>query len=301
MKNEFDYLNDIKMDFSDYKITELTDLECKKMKNVIRGNRTLKWGKVASVAACLAVMAVFSQTAFAQSLINNVVKSISTGFNHFVQVDGNNIDIKIPEELQGKLFDKNGVPLTTYHSGDVAYTKDGEMILNVGKYAVEQFDVGINGDKNSQVSIKISDKKMDDPITMGSSDECLVLKEEKEVQGYLNFVPELPAYLPKDFSFYGAILYKNGDGMVSGDYVTVYYKNQMTGKWFAVMERILNKDTVFTASTDGMIEEAKINGHTAVLQDGKSLHWEVGSIAVGISGRDVLTKDELFKVAESIQ
>ena len=45
-KNVFDYLNDVKMDFSDYEIMNLTELERNTMKNVNKPHKKFTVGKL---------------------------------------------------------------------------------------------------------------------------------------------------------------------------------------------------------------------------------------------------------------
>ena len=66
-------------------------------------------------------------------------------------------------------------------------------------------------------------------------------------------------------------------------------------------ERLLNEETAFEAGTDGTIEEISINGHPAVIMDNRSVDFEIGDVSVGVSGRGVLTRDELIKISESIK
>ena len=299
MKNEFDYLNSAKVDFSKYDLEGLTDLERIKMINAIAKGKNKFWIKAASIAACLTIVITLNQSVYAQGIINDIVKSISTGFNHFVQVDNANIEIELPKEV--KLYDKNGIPLTAYRSGDAAYTKDGEIIINVTEYALENFNVSLGAEYESGLSVIISDKQEDDPIAAGSNENRLIINDEKEINDHLNFKAKLPAYLPEGYAFYGAELYKGSDGSISGDYLNIHYKNHASGKSFVVMERILSSDNAFTLSTDGTIEETKVNGCKAVLEDNRTLSWETGNISVGIAGRDALNRNELFRVAESVK
>ncbi|HOS69043.1 MAG TPA: DUF4367 domain-containing protein [Bacillota bacterium] len=253
MKNEFDYLNNVKVDFSGYELVDLTDLERMKMKSAIVKDRNRFLKRAVSVAACLAIIVTLNQSVSAQSIINDIVKSISTGFNNFIQVDDANIG------------------------------------LNIGN------------EDDSSLSVKISNKQKEDPIAAGSNNEKLIITAEKEINDHLNFEAKLPSYLPDGYAFYGAELFKNGNGAVSGDYLTIHYKNHTDGKLFVVLERILNSDTAYTLATDGPIEEVNVNGCKAVLQDNRTLSWETGNISVTIAGREALAGNELFKVAESVK
>ncbi len=86
MKNEYDYLNNCKVDFSKYEQYEINDEELKKMKNLVGGKR--KMGKLKYLVACAAIIALGSQTAFGEGFIKSL-KTISLGSNTFEQFEVN--------------------------------------------------------------------------------------------------------------------------------------------------------------------------------------------------------------------
>ncbi|MDP4132803.1 MAG: DUF4367 domain-containing protein [Bacillota bacterium] len=292
MKNEFDYLNDVKMDLSEYEIADLTDLERSKMKNIIKKTRKIKIGKIAGIAACVAVVAAFSQTAFAQNLIDNIVKSISTGHNQFLQVDDSKA-VNLPDELVGLVFDKNGNSVTSYQKDTQYYDKDGNKITDFETFIRENIDVTKIETEDGSVKVTFSDKTTD-PLKEAKGEGYPVIDDEKAINDNLSFKSKMPTYLPEGFSFYGGV-------PMGKDYLFVYYKNQDTGKWFVVHERIINENTAFGYATDGTIEETKINGNKAVISDGRSIDWECDDISIAVQGRGEISKEDLFKVAKSIK
>lgn len=106
-----------------------------------------------------------------------------------------------------------------------------------------------------------------------------------------NFISALPG----NFGFLGAAYFDT-----DGKYLFLCYADS-EGEYIVVNESLINDETAFSMGTDGEIEEVEINGHKAVLSDGKNLDWETGNVAVGINGREVISQEELFKIAESMR
>lgn len=269
MKNEFDYLNDVKMDLSIYEEVKLTDMECSKMKNSIKKNKKISIGKVSILAACIAVLALGSQTVFAKDFVSNIIKTISTGHNQFSQMDSSISD----EELQAinlNLYDSEGNPVEYTDKDFEYYDKNGEKI------AIAKTDV--------------SDEE---PLEYSRKSGYPIITDESEINSYLSFKAKLPTYLPEGFTFHGASAYGE-------DYLFVYYMNKSTGKHIMIDERAINDETAFSAGTDGKVEPIKINSYDAVMMDDRNIDWECDGISVGVSGRGEITRDELIKIAESI-
>ena len=107
-RNEFDFLNDVKMDFSDYEIMNLSEMERNKMKNVNKPHKKFSVGKVSALAACVALVVALSQTAMAKDFFSNIISSVSTGHNLFVKTDDSNMKMTLPDEVKGKFYDKDG-------------------------------------------------------------------------------------------------------------------------------------------------------------------------------------------------
>lgn len=291
MKDKYDYLNDVKMDFSIYEDYNLSELESKKMKNAIKTHKKISIGKLTTIAACITMLIVCSQTTFAKNIINNIIKSISTGHNQFTQVD--NSVSKLPDELVGFVFDRNGNSVTNYAKGTDYYDKDGNKITDFRTFIKENINVTEIETENETVRVAFSDETTD-PLEQARNDGYPVITDEKTIDRYLSFNSKLPSYLPLGFSFYGATA-------MGTDYLFVYYKNQDTGKWFAVHERIINENTTFESSTDGTLEETKVNKNKAVITDNRNIDWECDGISIGVLGRGEISKDELIKVAKTIK
>lgn len=278
------------MDFSDYENIELTDTERENMKKAIKQKRKISRRKVLGIAACIALAAVLSQTAFAQSFIGRIVKSVSTGHNTFYQTDNTGAEAELPKAFWGLLYTADGKPAKTFVVGEEYYDKAGNKIENVSEYLAENAEVTEFSDEN--IKISVAGKRNEDPLEHTAELGYPIIKNIDEIDGFLCFDSKLPEYLPEGYSFYGASAY--GD-----EYLFVYYKNQETGNYFMVHERIINEETAFSSGTDGEMHETEIRGHKAVVSDGSSIDWEEDGISVGISSRGGFSEEELIKVALS--
>lgn len=291
-KNPFDYLNDVKMDFSDYEIVNLTESERKKMKNVNKQHKKFSAGKLSALAACVALVVVFSQTAIAKDFFSNIISSVSTGHNQFFKVDDSGMKMMLPDEIKGKLFDKDGNPVTVYKNGEKLYDAEGCEISDVPRYITETLGIDtltMNGEK-VKVQVKAADK---DVLKEAEEAGQNVVYEVDKMNEFLNFSPKLPGYVPENFEFFGAT--------ADGDYLFLYYREQETGNYFVIHERAINDETAFSQSTDGTLIETTVNGSKAVLMDGKSLDWEADGISISVMGRNVINTADIYKIADSIK
>ena len=299
MKNEFDYLNDVTIDFSAYEEAELSETERAKMKNVIKKHKKISRTKIITLAACVGAVAVFSQTVFARELVSSIINSLSTGYNQFVQTDDSNISATLPKELKGLIFDENGNEISQFDTDGVYYDKDGNKIEDFKAFLKDN----LNGKdeltyitEDGEVTVGIEyDENTDDPLELSKSLGYPIIEDPTEIDSYLSFESQLPEYLPDGYEFYGASAYGT-------DYLFVYYKNPETDQFITVDERIINDETAFGTGTDGSMYETDINGCKAVVMDDKNINWETDGISIGISMDDQdLAENELIKIAESVK
>ena len=169
------------------------------------------------------------------------------------------------------------------------YDQNGNEITDLQAFAHEH---GITVLTTAEGTVQLSEKETD-PLASARKDGYPVISNPDDINSYLSFCAKLPSWLPDGYTFFGATAY--GD-----QYLFVYYKNQ-EGNYIMLDERILNEETAFSTGTDGVLETASVNGNSAVLLDGTSLNWETDDISIGISSRGLLSREELFKLAESIQ
>ena len=296
MKNEFDYLNDVKMDFSVYGEDQLSEKEIRNMKKQVENKGAIKVRKRVAIAAVAAVVAL-TGTAFASGLAGNIIKTISTGHNKFIQTDPTEA-FTLSDELQGKFFDENGTPLgaLSYSDMDNIYDAEGNKIdgERYAKIIEEAYggEVKVYEDGNVSVELAIADDDNHDHEHEFASIE--------DAQNTANFDIKVPQKLPEGYKLDRVYTYTDDKGDYSGDYMTLKYVNG--DNEITIFERIINDETAFESATNGEIEEIKINGCTAAVEGNSSINWETkDGVSVGIYVRDGLTKAEMIKFAKSVK
>lgn len=297
MRNLYDYLNDVGVDFSVYTEETLTDKERNSMKKAVTGKKGFSRKKICTAAAAAAVIAALGITSYATGFVDNIIKFVTTGHNQYAQMNayGEGESLKLPPEIKGLLFDKDGNEAEQFLPTAEYYDADGNKIDDVGEY-LESKNITRLTLEDGTVEVAFKTGKNADPLAKHKSEEhTVIVKNMSDLDGKLAFNMKTPDILPEGFDFYGATYNDNG-----GEYLFLYYMNA-DGDWFAIHERLINDDTAYATSTDGTIEELDINGHTAVLMDGDMLDWEADGASVSIMGRGYIEKDELIRMAETMQ
>jgi len=269
MKNIYDALNDTGIKAEDYQVRPATELEKAAMKRAFkksvknaRPHSRMRW---AAVAACAIFAVGFSQTAFAKTLVSDIIKSVSIGSGVYIVQDDSS---KTTSKTQ--FYDKNGNKITFKNETPTdIYDKNGKYLGSV--------EVG-NNDGTETGTVKETDWS--------------------NAAKQLKFTALTPGKMPTGYSFDHASLYLNDNGKPSGDYVTVTYKNG--DNKISINERILNSNTAYTTDTDADVEETTVNGHKAALEDGNSLTWNENNVNIQITAKGLST-DELMSFAESMK
>ncbi|KGK88540.1 DUF4367 domain-containing protein [Clostridium sp. HMP27] len=250
-----------------------------KGENVMKKSNKLKKVVIAA-ASFVIVCGVFSQTSFAKDLAEKVIKKISLGHITAVQTEPSEVkEVAVPDNLKGKIFDKNKKPLTvvTRDTGKI-YTAAGEEIESC-----------VDG----KIITVAEAKKMDE--------NNLIVKDASSLNKYTCFNVKLPSYLPKDYKFDRAEFYKGEKGDISKKYIDLFFTNEKTGKFIYMQQRFADEETKYATGTDGKMEKVKVNGVDAVIIDDRYIDWEANGVLYSLSGRGEFTKDELIKIAESIK
>ena len=301
MKNEYDYLNDVRTDFSKYEAMELTDKERREMKKEFKKNKArFSWRKCAALAACAAAIAIAAQTGFAQNMMARIINVVQTGHNDVVQTDYSEAEETLTQTLKGSIFDKDGNEVTSL-DGITSYTDlyDARGVQYDEKSIIKLFkDKGLVNDDVDAI-IRVSGTTKEKGVIPESGDGEEVFTSIEELGSKLNFALKTPEYMPEGWKFLYGYGFTNEDGVMSGNYaVLVYYdgKNE-----FTIHERIINDETRYTMSTDETVTESTINGCTAAIS-AHNIMWEQDGVSVDLSsGESGITGDELIKVAESVK
>ncbi len=246
-------------------------------------NRTKKLKRISVTAATVAVLVVtFMQTTFAQEVLEKVKNTISLGHITAIQVERPEVkEYQIPDELKGKIFDKDGNVLEVIkeeNAGEV-YAANGEKIV---------------GNVNGEIVTESQKGKND-------KERKLIVKDSEKLNDYTCFKVILPESLPDGFKFDRAEFYKDNAGKVSKTkYIDLFFTNETTEKNFFMQQRFADEETAFELSTYGDMEKVKINNVDAVIHD-TSIDWEYNGVLYSLIGKGELDKNELIKMAESIK
>lgn len=243
----------------------------------------------ASVAVACLISGAAIQPSFAKDLAEKVLKTFNVGNYTVVQGDDKSepSEIKVPDELKGKVFDKNGkvIEVFTKENSKELYTSKGEKI----------------GYIDASNGYKIFTEAGYAEYEKANKHEGVIeVKDMNEVNKKLCFKVMLPSYLPEGFKFEKAELYGDKDN-VSDKCVGLTFENEKTGKRFYMQQRWVCEETQCTGGGE-KVEEIKINGVKALVTDDSEINWEYNNIMNFLmKSRSDLSKTELIKIAESMK
>ena len=254
-------------------------------KEVIAMKKTISMKKISGiVAVALIGTALLSQTAFAKEIMENIVKMISLGSIEVVQYEMPDIEsYPFPQVLEGKLFDQEGKPVTTFDKEiEAVYTKDGEKIvdidMNTGKLTTEK------------------------EAASYEANNTLVVKDKNLLNQYTCFEVKLPSYLPDGYVFDHAEFDKEADKEVKDSkYISLYFINQATEESIYMQQRYADEETAYSIGTDEIVEEVQVSGIKAIMTGENSIDWEANGVLYGMSTHGKVEKEQLIKIAESIK
>lgn len=236
---------------------------------------------VATLLTVCVLSVTFVQPSFAQGLLFKVLQTINLGHIVAHEVEYTGDPNVIPEELKGKIYDRDGNALVTLDASqkvDEVYNADGEKIVG--------FEDG------KLVTQSEADQKKPD---------VLIVRDSEKLNEYTMFDVGLPEYLPEGYAFDRAEFYKEANGKVSNSkYIELYFTNKETGKEIHSQQRYADDETAYEMSTNGKMEKVKINGVDAVMVNDRSVHWEANGVLYDLASRSI-DKNEILKVAESIR
>ncbi|EET86316.1 conserved hypothetical protein [Clostridium carboxidivorans P7] len=197
----------------------LKNINENKRDNVGKGSNKIKRTAVAA-ACCLIICGALSQTSFAKGVLGKVISTVFIGDNGTKIMQeketpktDKNASRPIPDKLKGKVFDKNGKPITTFTDGTQFYTANGEKITGFVSSSKDPNNVTIQTEKSRK-------------------EKFLIVKDSSTLNQYTCFKVKFPSYLPKDYKFDRAEFIKNKDGGVSNQYIFIFFTNKKQVKRF---------------------------------------------------------------------
>lgn len=247
----------------------------KKTKNIVT--------KAASFAFVCVLGFSLMQTSFAQGVIDKIVRTVSLGHITILQSEpSETTSCPVPDELKGKIFDKDGnlLEVLSTVNPEKIYTADGEEIACI--------------DSNGEMITVTEAEKM-------REEQTLVVKDPNKLNNYTCFDVILPSYLPEGYKFTEAEFFKDENGVIeNAKIIGLYFANEKTGKFIYMQQRFAEEEAGYVTGAD-KVEEVKINGVDAVLYGDSNLDWEYNGVIYMLVGRGEIAKDELIKIAESIE
>lgn len=262
--------------------------KCLENINKSEGDRIMKkLNIVPKVAAAVVVAAIastaFMQTSFAKDFSEKIKSVVSIGNTGVIQAkkdtkDDSATELPTPDYLKGKIFDKNGKPVSKCSAFDVGkyYTANGEKIAYV--------------DQNNKI------------VTVAQQQtEKKIIKDINNIGKYNCFKVRIPSYLPNGYKFLQAEVYTDEKGNVSDKYITLIFEGAKNQKNIFLQERLDCPETQYYGGSDGPVKKIKINNVNVIWSNGgHTLDWKNNGCLYGLTGRSV-SADEVEKVAESIK
>lgn len=249
---------------------------------------------LAAAAAIAIFIGGFSMTSFGQDLYQSV-KTIFVGehaqYFDYQQEEASGKTYAIPEELEGKLYDKDGNILEKLTDTDRIYNKDGEEVI---------ISAMIYQDENGKEIRKVEALTKAEMAAREDS-QMTTLTDPEAAKPYLAFDFSLPAYLPKGYAFDRIQLFndENGNPVENCEYAYVYFSNGDKEKEIYLQLRLMNEETAYAGDFKDA-KPVKINGHEGVMND-RQLDVEIDGVMYMFFGQNAgIHGSELLKIAESL-
>lgn len=170
----------------------------------------------------------------------------------------------------------------------------GHITISQMEAPPENIAVSIPENRKDQIAVSSQD---------GPSHEVntLIVQDSSQLDQYTMFNVLLPSYQPEGYTFDRAEFYKDEQGVVKDSkYITIYYKNQATGKEIFLQQRHADKETAYSGAFDAKIEATKVNDADAIMIGEHSVDWEANGVIYSLTAKE-LDREEVLKIAESIQ
>ena len=240
-----------------------------KMKNKQRK----QYKKPAIAAACALLIATLPFTSFGGGIVNTVKQVVSPSGRIVINEDEPAVAIPFPEELKGKVFDKEGKEITDVEvlkKAEHVYSKDGREIVG------SDYD-----EATGEVTFEYADE------AKSTGDKAPV----EEIAKKLNFNPLV--FSDKYNYVESEIFAESGK---PSDYVAFTYEKD--GKTIYLNERISSPETAYETGGEGKIYEVNVNGVKVIIQ-GHEANFERDGLLVSVSARGA-DKDDLIAMVKDL-
>ena len=235
-----------------------------------------QYKKPAIAAACALLIATLPFTSFGGGIVNTVRQAVSPSGRIVVNEDEPAVAIPFPEELKGKVFDKEGKEITDLEvlkKAEHVYSKDGREI------------VGSNYDdatRTGEVTFEYADE-----VKKDTGDKAPV----EEIAKKLSFNPLV--FSDKYKYVESEVFAESGK---PSDYVAFTYEKD--GKTIYLNERISSPETAYETGGEGKIYEVNVDGVKVIIQ-GRDADFERDGLLVSISAEGA-DKDDLIAMVKDL-
>ena len=244
-----------------------------KMKN----KQKKQYRKPAIAAACALLIATLPFTSFGGGIVNTVRQAVSPSGHIVVNEDKlavNPKDIPFPEELKGKVFDKEGKEITDVEvlkNADGVYSKDGREIVGIG------YDEATGGE-----------------VTFQYADEVKSTGDKAPVDVIAKKLSFNPLVFSDNYNYVESEIFAE-PGTLS-DYVSFTYEKD--GKTIHLHERISSPETAYETGGEDKIDEVNVDGVKVIIQ-GHNADFERDGLLLSISARGA-DKDDLIAMVKDL-
>lgn len=235
-----------------------------------------QYKKPAIAAACALLIATLPFTSFGGGIVNTVKQAVSPSGRIVINEDKlavNPKDVPFPEELKGKVFDKEGNEITDFEvlkNAEHVYSKDGREI--VGYY---------DDEATGEVTFEYAGE------TNPAADKAPV----EEIAKKLNFNPLV---FSDKYNYVESEIFAE-PGTLS-DYVAFTYEKD--GKTIHLNERVSSPESAYETGGEGKIYEVNVDGVKVIIQ-GHEANFERDGLLVSISAEGA-DKDDLIAMVKDL-
>ena len=242
-----------------------------KMKN----KQKKQYKKPAIAAACALLIATLPFTSFGGGIVNTVRQAVSPSGRIVVNEDEPAVAIPFPEELKGKVFDKEGNEITDLEvlkKAEHVYSKDGREI------------VGSNYDEATRTG----------EVTFEYADEAKSTGDKAPVEEIAKKLSFNPLVFSDKYNYVESEIF--ADPGTLSDYVSFTYEKD--GKTIYLNERISSPETAYETGGEGKIYEVNVDGVKVIIQ-GRDADFERDGLLVSISAEGA-DKDDLIAMVKDL-
>ena len=242
-----------------------------KMKNKQRK----QYKKPAIAAACALLIATLPFTSFGGGIVNTVRQAVSPSGRIVVNEDEPAVAIPFPEELKGKVFDKEGNEITDLEvlkKAEHVYSKDGREI------------VGSNYDEATRTG----------EVTFEYADEAKSTGDKAPVEEIAKKLSFNPLVFSDEYNYVESEIF--ADPGTLSDYVAFTYEKD--GKTIHLDERISSPENAYETGGEGKIYEVNVDGVKVIIQ-GRDADFERDGLLLSISAEGA-DKDDLIAMVKDL-